>query len=161
MAKSSRSSARKNNAHRRAVNINAPVEQARAERLSAKLIELANQPKPESSDVNMDGNFFRHANPDLQFLEHDANTLSALNELVEDPDSKKTEEVDQTSKSSTALPCAPCLLTRTSGMEVDAKASKPRKSLHRVGKRKAKKGSIVFKKYGDKRGAKKSSKISK
>lgn len=55
MAKSSRSSARKANAHRRATNINGPVEQARAERLSAKLVEIAQQPKPETSDVNMDG----------------------------------------------------------------------------------------------------------
>ncbi|KAH8170749.1 hypothetical protein LIA77_09530 [Sarocladium implicatum] len=55
MAKSSRSSARKANAHRRATNINGPVEQARAERLSAKLLEIAQQPKPETSDVNMDG----------------------------------------------------------------------------------------------------------
>lgn len=55
MAKSSRSSTRKNNAHQRAVKINGPVEQARAERLSAKLVELVNQPKPETSDVNMDG----------------------------------------------------------------------------------------------------------
>jgi hypothetical protein len=55
MAKSSRASTRKSNAQRRAANINAPVEQARAERLSAKLLELANAPKPESSDVNMDG----------------------------------------------------------------------------------------------------------
>jgi hypothetical protein len=37
------------------MNINGPVEQARAERLSAKLVELANAPKPESSDVNMEG----------------------------------------------------------------------------------------------------------
>lgn len=55
MAKSSRSSARKTNAHRRATNINGPAEAARAERLHAKLLEVAKQPKPESSDVNMDG----------------------------------------------------------------------------------------------------------
>lgn len=33
-----------------------PVENARTERLSAKLLELASQPKPQKeADVNMDG----------------------------------------------------------------------------------------------------------
>lgn len=56
MAKSSRSSAIKANNQRKAANINGPVEAARLERLSARLMEIANQPKPKpESDVNMDG----------------------------------------------------------------------------------------------------------
>lgn len=55
MAKSSRSSTKKANNQRLAANVFGPVEKARAERLSARLQEIANQPKPESSDVNMDG----------------------------------------------------------------------------------------------------------
>lgn len=55
MARSSRSSAKKANNQRKAAGIFGPVEAARAERLSARLLEIANQPKPESSDVNMDG----------------------------------------------------------------------------------------------------------
>ncbi|KAM0428240.1 hypothetical protein ACHAPT_007141 [Fusarium lateritium] len=53
MAKSSRSSTRKANNRRLVANVFGPAEAARAERLSAKLLELAQQPKPESSDVNM------------------------------------------------------------------------------------------------------------
>ncbi|KAF4468654.1 family UPF0642 [Fusarium albosuccineum] len=53
MAKSSRSSTRKANNRRLVANVFGPAEDARAERLSAKLLELAKQPKPESSDVNM------------------------------------------------------------------------------------------------------------
>ena len=55
MAKSSRSSSKKANNRRKAASVFGPAEIARNERLSAKLLELAKQPKPESSDVNMDG----------------------------------------------------------------------------------------------------------
>ncbi|WYZ40364.1 hypothetical protein EsH8_IV_000705 [Colletotrichum jinshuiense] len=55
MAKSSRSSVNKKNNQRLKKNVFGPVEQERVERLSAKLLELANQPKPEKeADVNMD-----------------------------------------------------------------------------------------------------------
>ncbi len=55
MAKSSRSSTIKANNRRKAASVFGPAEIARNERLSAKLLELAKQPKPETSDVNMDG----------------------------------------------------------------------------------------------------------
>lgn len=55
MAKSARSSSKKANNQRKVANINGPVDAARAQRLSARLIELAKQPKPEPSDVKMDG----------------------------------------------------------------------------------------------------------
>lgn len=55
MAKSTRSSTRKANNRRLASSVFGPAETARAERLSAKLLELAKQPKPESSDANMEG----------------------------------------------------------------------------------------------------------
>lgn len=58
MAKSSRSSSKKVNNQRKASTINGPAELARAERLSARLLEIARQPKPESSDVNMDGEWW-------------------------------------------------------------------------------------------------------
>lgn len=53
MAKSARASTRKANNRRLVKNVFGPAEAARNERLSAKLLELAKQPKPESSDVNM------------------------------------------------------------------------------------------------------------
>ncbi|KAG5982210.1 hypothetical protein E4U55_002193 [Claviceps digitariae] len=54
MAKSARSTTRKQNNRRLYAKVFSPAEAARNERLSAKLLELAKQPKPESSDVNMD-----------------------------------------------------------------------------------------------------------
>ncbi|CEJ87679.1 hypothetical protein VHEMI04480 [[Torrubiella] hemipterigena] len=47
MAKSSRSSTKKANNRRLASAVFTPAEEARAERLSAKLLELAKAPKPE------------------------------------------------------------------------------------------------------------------
>ncbi|OTB06914.1 hypothetical protein M426DRAFT_318622 [Hypoxylon sp. CI-4A] len=50
MAKSARSSTRKSNNQRLKANVFGPIEAARAERLSAKLLELAAQPKPEAPE---------------------------------------------------------------------------------------------------------------
>lgn len=47
MAKSSRAGSVKANNRRLKTNVFGPVESARTERLSAKLLELAAQPKPE------------------------------------------------------------------------------------------------------------------
>lgn len=55
MAKSARSSTKKLNNQRKVASIFGAAETARAERLSARLLELAKQPKPETSDVNMNG----------------------------------------------------------------------------------------------------------
>lgn len=55
MAKSARASSLKKNNQALKANVFGPVETARAERLSARLMELAKAPKPETSDVNMDG----------------------------------------------------------------------------------------------------------
>lgn len=59
MAKSARSSTKKANNRRLYAKVFSPAEAARNERLSAKLLELAKQPKPESSDANMDGELSR------------------------------------------------------------------------------------------------------
>ncbi|QPG95737.1 hypothetical protein C2857_001874 [Epichloe festucae Fl1] len=56
MAKSARSSSKKENNRRLYAKVFSPAEAARNDRLSAKLLELAKQPKPESSDTNMDAN---------------------------------------------------------------------------------------------------------
>ncbi|KAI2469201.1 hypothetical protein F4781DRAFT_431555 [Annulohypoxylon bovei var. microspora] len=56
MAKSSRSSTRKTNNQRLKAKVFGPIEAARAERLSARLLELAAQPKPpkpESDDIKI------------------------------------------------------------------------------------------------------------
>ncbi|KAM4062217.1 hypothetical protein HRG_009065 [Hirsutella rhossiliensis] len=58
MAKSSRSSSKKQNNRRKAATVFGPAELARDERLSAKLLDLAKQPKPKASlrDVAMEIN---------------------------------------------------------------------------------------------------------
>ncbi|KAF3063790.1 hypothetical protein GL218_01449 [Daldinia childiae] len=53
MAKSSRASTRKTNNQRLKAKVFGPVEAARAERLSAKLLELAAQPKPQPEGDDM------------------------------------------------------------------------------------------------------------
>lgn len=55
MAKSSRSSSKKFNNQRKAASIFGPAETARQERLSAKLLELAKQAKPEPAEMKIDG----------------------------------------------------------------------------------------------------------
>jgi hypothetical protein len=56
MAKGSRASSHKANNQKLKANVFGPVENARTERLSAKLLELASQPKPKPAqkDVAMD-----------------------------------------------------------------------------------------------------------
>ncbi|KAL7945737.1 hypothetical protein V8C42DRAFT_321435 [Trichoderma barbatum] len=54
MAKSSRSSSKKFNNQRKAAAIFGPAEAARQERLSAKLLELAKQAKPEPAEMKID-----------------------------------------------------------------------------------------------------------
>ncbi|KAI4597058.1 hypothetical protein KJ359_004971 [Pestalotiopsis sp. 9143b] len=51
MAKSSRASTTKTNNQRLKAKVFGPVEQARMERLSAKLLEVASAPKPEKAEA--------------------------------------------------------------------------------------------------------------
>ncbi|GJN68238.1 hypothetical protein VFPFJ_04841 [Purpureocillium lilacinum] len=85
MAKSSRSSTIKANNRRKAASVFGPAEIARNERLSAKLLELAKQPKPETSDVNMDA-----AEEDAA-AEENADADGA-DDAAMDVDSKKTSK---------------------------------------------------------------------
>lgn len=54
MAKGARASTKKTNNAKLKSRVFGPVETARAERLSAKLLELVSQPKPKQEDVNME-----------------------------------------------------------------------------------------------------------
>lgn len=54
MAKGARASTKKANNTRLKAGVFGPVESARNERLSAKLLELASQPKPKKEDVVME-----------------------------------------------------------------------------------------------------------
>lgn len=70
MAKSSRSSSTKANNQRLKQKVFGPIESARQERLSAKLLELASQPKPvpekEMQDVEEGGEAEKEKNSDEQ-----------------------------------------------------------------------------------------------
>ncbi|RBR08621.1 uncharacterized protein FIESC28_10207 [Fusarium coffeatum] len=81
MAKSARASTRKANNRRLVQNVFGPAEAARNERLSAKLLELAKQPKPESSDVNM--------NTQDEEVDDDSNENAQEDETSMDVDSAK------------------------------------------------------------------------
>jgi hypothetical protein len=54
MAKGLRASVNKSNKSRLRSRVFDPVETARTERLSAKLLELASQPKPERAEMDLD-----------------------------------------------------------------------------------------------------------
>ncbi|KAK0646379.1 hypothetical protein B0T16DRAFT_458302 [Cercophora newfieldiana] len=116
MAKSSRSSAIKSNNQRLKKNVFGPVETARAERLSAKLLEIAAQPKTQK-DVEME----------------------AVSE----------EPVAETKDGASA--------EKEEAMEVDSGAKPTAKALgkKRVEKRRGKKSSIVFPKYGERKSIRK------
>jgi hypothetical protein len=97
MAKSSRASSKKANNQRKAANIFGPAEAARAERLSARLLELAKQAKPESSDMNVDGE-----------IDKRRRTLFCLaaniSEADEDVAEKEADEQDEAADNCMSIP---------------------------------------------------------
>ncbi|PMB65452.1 hypothetical protein BM221_008810 [Beauveria bassiana] len=136
MAKSGRSSTRKANNRRLAATVFGPAETARAERLSAKLQELAKQPKPETSDANMEGK---------------------SDEITKKPASSKTNSSAPTKDADVEAEAADA--GDAVAMDVDKKrAASKRIGRKRIDKRKPKKASIVFPKYSDRVKAKKNKK---
>ncbi|RYP72392.1 hypothetical protein DL771_004187 [Monosporascus sp. 5C6A] len=126
MAKSSRASTRKANNRRLKANVFGPVESARAERLSAKLLELASQPKPEVKEVKV------------------VEDVEAA-EVMMDEDAAAAENADDTamdvdSNNTTAAKSAP------SNNKRDGKG--------RIQKRKKKANKVVFALYKDKKSSK-------
>ncbi|KAM3450136.1 hypothetical protein MY3296_006350 [Beauveria thailandica] len=137
MAKSGRSSTRKANNRRLAATVFGPAETARAERLSAKLQELAKQPKPETSDANMGGK------PD-EIIKKPPSSETNLSAPIEEADVVEAEAAD----TSDAV-----------AMDVDKKRTESKRiGRKRIDKRKPKKASIVFPKYSDRVKAKKNKK---
>ncbi|EJP64821.1 uncharacterized protein BBA_06390 [Beauveria bassiana ARSEF 2860] len=136
MAKSGRSSTRKANNRRLAATVFGPAETARAERLSAKLQELAKQPKPETSDANMEGK---------------------SDEITKKPPSSETNSSAPTKDADVEAEAADA--GDAVAMDVDKKrAASKRIGRKRIDKRKPKKASIVFPKYSDRVKAKKNKK---
>ncbi|KAI0383056.1 hypothetical protein F5Y04DRAFT_38341 [Hypomontagnella monticulosa] len=92
MAKSSRSSTRKANNQRLKAKVFGPIEAARAERLSAKLLELAAQPKPESNEMKIvDGD-------DAAKVDKDSAAPQANDNTTMDVDSVKPTSTKQSNK---------------------------------------------------------------
>lgn len=153
MAKSARASTRKANNRRLVKNVFGPAEAARNERLSAKLLELAKQPKPESSDVNMNSEWDGTTSRRLSANIFSAQEEDANDDAKEDvQDNEVTCEFGQKRLSrSFSLTCL--------AMDVDSKKpSSGRIEKKRVDKRKQKASKIVFKSYGGRsKGKKKSS----
>ncbi|OAA46607.1 putative protein family UPF0642 [Beauveria brongniartii RCEF 3172] len=137
MAKSGRSSTRKANNRRLAATVFGPAETARAERLSAKLQELAKQPKPETSDANMEGK-------PGEIIKKPASSETNPSAPIEDADVVEAEAAD----AGDAV-----------AMDVDKKRTESKRiGRKRIDKRKPKKASIVFPKYSDRVKAKKNKK---
>ncbi|XXH04716.1 hypothetical protein Hte_011138 [Hypoxylon texense] len=123
MAKSSRASSRKANNQRLKAKVFSPVEEARAERLSAKLLELAAQPRPpapESSEMKVADNEGENARGEEAKMEEDT-----------------TAPVDAT----------------VNAMDVDTAkpAASRRADKKRIEKRRKTKSKIVFPRYGDRK----------
>ncbi|EXF82558.1 hypothetical protein CFIO01_13108 [Colletotrichum fioriniae PJ7] len=140
MAKSARASVIKKNNQRLKANVFGPVEQARAERLSAKLLELAKAPKPErEADTKMDveeqdddGTF-----PAI-FQGHSMRQESFETDIpkaeINGDDEKKEAKADDS-------------------MDVDS--AKPKRRSGRIQKQRKKTSKVVFPKYSDRRGGSK------
>ncbi|KAG6001785.1 hypothetical protein E4U21_003802 [Claviceps maximensis] len=140
MAKSARSSTRKQNNRRLYAKVFSPAEAARNERLSAKLLELAKQPKPESSVAKMDSELLQVLS--VMECEKGKSTVHRANRAVPADDNAEVELEDGQGAPDTA-------------MDVDSNSLKPRSGKKTVDKRKQKKSGIVFKKYSDRIGVKK------
>ncbi|KAL8359841.1 hypothetical protein RB601_007590 [Gaeumannomyces tritici] len=125
MAKSQRASSRKNNNQRLKRNVFGPVEAARTERLSAKLMELAAQPKESKME--------------------DVSSEVAVGKYryKETEDTDKIETVDGDAKSAEMDVDAGAQTVKKQSGKVEKRRSKRTKS------------SIVFKTYQDKHGSKK------
>ncbi|OTA66680.1 hypothetical protein K449DRAFT_391124 [Hypoxylon sp. EC38] len=106
MAKSARSSTRKANNQRLKANVFGPIEAARAERLSAKLLELAAQPKPpkpESNEMKIEDDAAEEAkiDEDTAVVEANDNTMdvdSAKPTSSKRSDKKRIEKRKKKSK---------------------------------------------------------------
>ncbi|TVY28641.1 hypothetical protein LHYA1_G002344 [Lachnellula hyalina] len=128
MAKGARASTNKANNVKLKANVFGPVENARTERLSAKLLELASQPKPKPAkaeiDMDVEGN-----NRFLIFCSlHRSNILTAT---------AKNANTD------------PATAKQTEDMEIDQGTSRPSKGriAKKVRHKSSRTASIVFPKY--------------
>lgn len=77
MAKGLRSSVKKSHRTRLRSRVFAPVEDARTERLSAKLLELASQPRPAKTDMELDEDNGTNTIPTHQIPRHSTRSNSA------------------------------------------------------------------------------------
>ncbi|RYP03374.1 hypothetical protein DL764_005189 [Monosporascus ibericus] len=131
MAKSSRASTRKANNRRLKANVFGPVESARAERLSAKLLELASQPKPEVKEVKVA--------EDVEAAEEEEEAEAMMEEdTAAAENANDTMDVDNT----------------TTTAAKSASSNKKRDGKGRIQKRKKKANKVVFALYKDKKSSK-------
>lgn len=152
MAKSGRSSTRKANNRRLASTVFGPAETARAERLSAKLLEVAQQPKPTTSDAEMDGIYgIRQKIAEILLTWLLKQKSSMWLRMRTNP---ATVLVSNQQKET----LLENLANKSQAMDVDRKVSSNRNNRKIIGKRKQKKASIVFPKYSDRLKAKKNKK---
>jgi hypothetical protein len=148
MAKGARASTKKANHQKLKSRVFGPVESARTERLSAKLLELASQPKskPVKEDIVMDSEegMGYSSSFALRFWQN----IQVLQKLMRPPLRANSQRVRALSETLTAVADFSC-----AEMEVDQEATKssdrPKTSSKgRIEKRRQhRKASIVFPKY--------------
>lgn len=91
MAKGARASVRKTNNKALKSRVFGPAEDARTQRLSAKLLELASQPKPPRAEMDVEKNGMRRQPLSRT---NGADTYSAENKEEDEAESKETQHAD-------------------------------------------------------------------
>jgi hypothetical protein len=133
MAKSSRASTIKTNNQRLKAKVFGPVEQARRERLSAKLLEIASAPKPEKPEA-----------------ENEMKIVDDETEAKAEQDDGKENLAAAISMADATTPEFEANHSAAATMDVDKPSSNTRNSKNRIAKRK-KPSKIVFPKHGDRK----------
>ncbi|EFX00445.1 GPI ethanolamine phosphate transferase [Grosmannia clavigera kw1407] len=134
MAKSARASSRKLNNQKLKKNVFGPVEAARTERLSAKLMELVAQQLPVAKEVE------------------GAKEAGAVEAVADSTPSAqlRDENTEGMDMNGPLQRSASCLANEAAAMDVDSAAARGTGAgTKRIVKRKVKKGSIVFRRYKD------------
>ena len=111
MAKSARASVVKKNRSNLKKKVFGPAEAARNERLSAKLAELASQPKPLRSEMEVEHNgMSEHNNGNSDTENHKSNIMCSIDaENAEESEAKEDRATKGASQSSLSIPIPECL----------------------------------------------------
>lgn len=92
MAKGLRATSKKNNRVKIRSRVYAPVDEARTERLSQRLLDLASQPKPAKTEMEVDAEKGKSPPATAQIFLHFARTNMSAEALTKDQDAPASTE---------------------------------------------------------------------